>query len=119
QEQLREIEITPSKLLLEPIGRNTAPALTLAALAALETGDDPILVVTPADHAYSSEPAFHCALNQAVREATHGNIIILGIAPTKPETAYGYIRSAHTTEHDSQALTVLQFVEKPDSHTAL
>lgn len=115
-EQLREIDVRPAAILLEPVGKNTAPALTLAALAAMDAGQDPILVVTPADQIVTNQPAFHVALQSAIREAAKGGIVILGIAPDKPETGYGYIQ----VEEDSgnNVLAVKQFVEKPDALTA-
>ena len=113
-DQLGALGVEPSAALLEPIGRNTAPALTLAALAALEDGQDPVLVVTPADQTVVDEPAFTGALQRAVRLAAGGAIAILGIAPDRPETGYGYIRTA-TTDGSPR---VERFVEKPDLATA-
>ncbi|MDO8931341.1 MAG: mannose-1-phosphate guanylyltransferase/mannose-6-phosphate isomerase [Rhodocyclaceae bacterium] len=114
QEQLREIGVEPVALLLEPAGRNTAPALTLAALAALDTGADPVLVVTPADQTVADTPAFTGALQQAIREAAEGAIAIVGIAPQRPETGYGYIRAGG----GQPGMNVERFVEKPDLDTA-
>jgi mannose-1-phosphate guanylyltransferase / mannose-6-phosphate isomerase len=113
-EQLRETGVEPAAVILEPVGRNTAPALTLAALAASEKGDDPVLVVSPADQTVTDPAAFKAALQQAVRGAADGTIVILGVTPTSPETAYGYIRS--TAGEGLQK--VAQFVEKPDAATA-
>ena len=113
-EQLREKGIDPAAVILEPVGRNTAPALTLAALAACEGGADPVLVVSPADQTVTDQSAFTAALQKAVRGAADGAIVILGITPTSPETAYGYIRS--TSGEGLQK--VAQFVEKPDAATA-
>jgi mannose-1-phosphate guanylyltransferase/mannose-6-phosphate isomerase len=113
-DQLRELRQEPGAVLLEPMGRNTAPALTLAALQALEGGADPVLVVTPADQTVTDRPAFTAALQQAVRLAADGAIAILGITPDRPETGYGYIRSTP----DLGAARVAQFVEKPDLVTA-
>lgn len=113
-DQLRELRIDPAALLLEPIGRNTAPALTLAALQAQANGEDPVLVVTPADQTVTDEAAFVQALQQAVRLAAEGGITILGITPDRPETGYGYIRVAAP----GIAPRVAQFVEKPDLETA-
>ena len=115
-EQLRESGIELRAALLEPIGRNTAPALTLAAMAALESGNDPILVVTPADQTVANSAAFTQAMHEGIREAAGGSIVILGIAPDRAETGYGYIQAKSTAE--SAALAVLQFVEKPDATTA-
>ena len=83
-EQLRETGIDLGCALLEPVGRNTAPALTLAALAAVEGGADPVLVVTPADQTVIDSSAFTVAMQQAVTEADNGTIVILGVTPDKP-----------------------------------
>ena len=83
-DQLRELQIEPMAALLEPVGRNTAPAVTLAALAALQDGRDPVLVVTPADQTVTDEAAFSSALQRAVRLADRGSVVILGIQPDRP-----------------------------------
>lgn len=115
-EQLREVSIELGAALLEPVGRNTAPALTLAALAAQQNGTDPVLVVTPADQTVIDHVAFTVAMQNAIREAATGSIVILGITPDRPETGYGYIQvSAGTNE---AAMSVQRFVEKPDASTA-
>jgi len=92
QEQLREAGIGLGAALLEPVGRNTAPALTLAALKAIEQGQDPILVVTPADQTVTDPEAFTLAMHHAIKSAEAGGIVILGIQPDRPETGYGYIK---------------------------
>jgi mannose-1-phosphate guanylyltransferase/mannose-6-phosphate isomerase len=97
-------------VLLEPVGRNTAPAVTLAALQAVEAGADPVLVVTPADQTVTDATAFAAALARAVRAADEGAVVILGVTPDRPETGYGYIRA--------DGPRVAQFVEKPDLATA-
>jgi len=114
-EQLREVGISPTAVLLEPVARNTAPALTLAALAAVENGDDPVLVVTPADQTVADASAFNRAMHEAARQAAEGAIVILGVTPDRPETGYGYIQAA--AAHTS-TLVVERFVEKPDEATA-
>jgi mannose-1-phosphate guanylyltransferase/mannose-6-phosphate isomerase len=116
-DQLRELKLKPSAVLLEPTGRNTAPAMTLAALHAASTGQDPVLVVTPADQTVTDEAAFTAALNRAVQIAASGAIVILGITPDRAETGFGYIRSAGADSAQS-ALSVAAFVEKPDQQTA-
>jgi mannose-1-phosphate guanylyltransferase/mannose-6-phosphate isomerase len=113
-DQLRELRVEPACALLEPVGRNTAPALTLAALQAQAHGQDPVLVVTPADQTVTDEGAFTTALQRAVGLAAEGAIVILGITPDRPETGYGYIR----TEASPSAPLVAQFVEKPNLQTA-
>jgi len=116
-DQLREMPEIVATLLLEPVGRNTAPALTLAALHAVEKGEDPILVVTPADQTVMDGLAFTQALQQGVRAAADGSIVILGIAPDKPETGYGYIKHQGGLGLNSE-YTVANFAEKPDLATA-
>ena len=116
-DQLRELNLPPATLLLEPTGRNTAPAMTLAALHAMQGGADPVLVVSPADQTVTDEAAFTAALQRAARAAAGGAIVILGVTPDRPETGFGYIRSA-PGESAGQALKVAQFVEKPDAPTA-
>jgi mannose-1-phosphate guanylyltransferase/mannose-6-phosphate isomerase len=114
-DQLREIKADLGSLLLEPMGRNTAPAMTLAALQATADAADPVLVVTPADQTVTQEAAFTQALQQAIRVAAEGAFVILGIQPDRPETGFGYIR---TQAQNTQAPAVVEFVEKPDLETA-
>jgi len=115
-DQLRELKDVQATLLLEPSGRNTAPALTLAALCAQEQGQDPILVVTPADQTVTNLAAFNKALQSAIAVAKDGAIAILGITPTSPQTGYGYIKVKGDAVND--AYTVERFVEKPNEATA-
>jgi len=121
-EQLLEVGIPLGSALQEPTGRNTAPALTLAALAAVQNGQDPVLVVTPADQTIVKPAAFTRAVQQAIAQAEQGNIVILGVTPDKPETGYGYIKVTHEYEKRSEGaiklLTVQAFVEKPKLTTA-
>lgn len=121
-DQLRELGVEQATMLLEPVGRNTAPALTLAALAAMEACEDPILVVTPADHHIPDSLAFAKSMRQAVAQAVLGHIVTLGIQPTHPETGFGYIQAAKSAceaaaveQGDTSGLAhdVLSFVEKP------
>jgi mannose-1-phosphate guanylyltransferase/mannose-6-phosphate isomerase len=113
-EQLRELGVTAHALLLEPMARNTAPALTLAALAAQEGGNDPVLAMTPADQTVTDAPAFVAAMRRAAELAQGGAIVTLGIVPTRPETGYGYIRAVVPGRESA----VQAFVEKPDLATA-
>ena len=114
-EQLREIGVSPAAALLEPLARNTAPALTLAALAAVENGDDPVLVVTPADQTVADASTFNGTMHDAIRQAIEGAIVILGVTPDRPETGYGYIQAIVA---NTPTLVVERFVEKPDAPTA-
>ena len=120
-EQLREAGIELGCAVLEPVGRNTAPALTLAALAVVEQGADPVLVVTPSDQTVTDSAAFTAAMQSAVQEAATGTIVILGVIPTHPETGYGYIQTIHTPSlrGKAEAIQLVQrFVEKPNAETA-
>lgn len=116
-DQLREMNDVAATLLLEPVGRNTAPALTIAALQAMEDGCDPVLVMVPADQTVVDGAAFTEALQKSIRVADAGAIVILGITPTKPETGYGYIQRTGTIGRFGE-YTVAQFAEKPDAETA-
>jgi mannose-1-phosphate guanylyltransferase/mannose-6-phosphate isomerase len=123
-DQLREVTGIEATLLLEPVGRNTAPALSLAALQALDSGIedlDPILVITPADQTVQNQAAFIKALQDCVtvvaEDESKKTIAILGVTPTAPETGYGYIQR-NSTKGKNNEFTVAQFVEKPDAKTA-
>ena len=116
-DQLREIKEVSAHLLLEPIGRNTAPALTLAALQAVDQGEDPVLVVTPADQIMQNQSAFTRSLHDAIQVAAKGSIVVLGIKPNKPDTGFGYIKK-NKSENEYHASIVLNFTEKPDQPTA-
>jgi mannose-1-phosphate guanylyltransferase / mannose-6-phosphate isomerase len=116
-DQLRELALPAATVLLEPMGRNTAPAMTLAALHAQTRGADPVLVVSPADQTVTDDDAFTSALQRAVRVAAGGAIVILGVAPDRAETGFGYIRTGAGAGADDASI-VAQFVEKPDLATA-
>ncbi len=118
REQLQEIKREPSNVLLEPFGRNTAPAVTLAAMLIQEeeTVDD-LMLVLPADHVIRDVPAFHAALERARVEAEKGKLVLFGIVPTAPETGYGYVKSSQV--NGLEAVPVERFVEKPDQQTAM
>lgn len=112
-EQLREIDAKPAAIILEPIGKNTAPAITMAALKA--SAED-ILLVLPADHVIVNIDAFHQAIAQAKILAEQDLLVTFGIVPTEPETGYGYIK--RDTVPQGAAFNVAAFVEKPDLETA-
>lgn len=121
-EQLRQLGISGAKILLEPTGRNTAPAVALAALAARERGDDAVLLVLAADHVIADVAVFQQAVKAAQAAAEQGALVTFGIVPTRPETGYGYIKSgASLSKNAVEGLTLRQverFVEKPDLQTA-
>ena len=116
-EQLRQADTPTAKIVLEPIGRNTAPALTLAALAAVQQGDDPLLLVMPADHIIKNKDAFHQALMQGAELADVNHLVTFGVVPSAPETGYGYIKQGKNI--NGSASLIEQFVEKPDYDTAV
>ncbi|MBV6811715.1 mannose-1-phosphate guanylyltransferase/mannose-6-phosphate isomerase [Xanthomonas campestris pv. pennamericanum] len=113
-EQLQQLGVKPSAILLEPKGRNTAPAIAVAALEATRDGADPLLLVLPSDHVIQNEAAFQAAVTLAATAAEQGKLVTFGIKPTAPETGYGYIKAGAGTG----ASAVERFVEKPDLATA-
>ncbi|NUC76963.1 mannose-1-phosphate guanylyltransferase/mannose-6-phosphate isomerase [Escherichia coli] len=118
-EQLRQINKLSHNIILEPVGRNTAPAIALATLSAIENGDDPILLVLAADHIINNKLAFHQAIKSAFKFALQGRLVTFGIVPTGPETGYGYIHRGQEETLDEQiAYQVSRFVEKPNKETA-
>ena len=125
-EQLRNINKLTHNILLEPVGRNTAPAVALAALSSLRNNsdNDPLLLVLAADHTIKNEAKFREAVNAAIPLAAAGKFVTFGIVPTHPETGYGYIRSGKALATDDSinnpfAFEVDEFVEKPDKEKAI
>ena len=116
-EQLREINIKADALLLEPAGRNTAPALTLAAIANRELGNDDILLVMPADHVIRDNDSFQAALSEGALLAEQDYLVTFGIVPDRPETGYGYIEQGNEID-EGLSYAINRFVEKPDAQTA-
>ena len=116
-EQMRGMGVTPEALILEPSGRNTAPALTLAALHMQAVGGDAVMLVMPADHVIGDKPAFLAAVRQAAVLAGDGAVVTFGIVPNKPETGYGYIRRGAALAGGGGHV-LAGFVEKPDLDTA-
>jgi mannose-1-phosphate guanylyltransferase/mannose-6-phosphate isomerase len=119
-EQLLEASARPQAIILEPIGRNTAPAVAIAAMAAVADpqaaqGADPVLLILPADHVIQDVAAFQDAVGVGLAAAEQGKLVTFGVVPTKPETGYGYIRRA---DGKGPAYPIAQFVEKPDLPTA-
>ncbi len=120
-EQIRQMGRQTSAIILEPVGKNTAPAVALAALKAqtLSEEKDPLLLVLAADHVIQNVQAFHQAIEAALPAASDGKLVTFGIVPTHPETGYGYIKASKTlTGNSEQVSPVDNFVEKPDLETA-
>nr|AXL96543.1 ManC [Providencia alcalifaciens] len=115
-EQLRQENFKHSGIILEPVGRNTGPAIALAAIKAMQNGDDPLLLVLAADHVIQDHAAFTKSIEKAIEPAKQGALITFGIIPTTPETGYGYIKKGHLI--NEFAFQVERFVEKPDLNTA-
>ena len=112
-EQLRQIGISPTGIILEPVGRNTAVASAIAALLVHDTDPDALTLVLPADHAIQDLPPFLQAVRNAVPAASDGRLVAFGVAPRSPETGYGYIRRGPVRDAVSNVYDVAAFVEKP------
>ncbi|GKM73657.1 mannose-1-phosphate guanylyltransferase 1 [Klebsiella pneumoniae] len=118
-EQLRQLNKLSNNIILEPVGRNTAPAIALAALQATRHGDDPLMLVLAADHIINNQPVFHDAIRVAEQYADEGHLVTFGIVPNAPETGYGYIqRGVALTDSAHTPYQVARFVEKPDRERA-
>jgi len=115
-EQCQQIDIVSPTILLEPVGRNTAPAIAAAALQSLKVADDAVLLVLSADHVIQDVEAFHQAINIASQQAQAGKLATFGIVPTDANIGYGYIKSS--ADSNDGAHKVEEFVEKPDLKTA-
>ena len=115
-EQLRQVGCTPAAIVLEPVGRNTAPAIAVAALQATADGTDPLLLVLPSDHVIADAAGFRAAVAAATPAAQNGKLVTFGIVPTAAETGYGYIQAV--AGGDAPVRAVARFVEKPDAATA-
>jgi mannose-1-phosphate guanylyltransferase/mannose-6-phosphate isomerase len=114
-EQMRLGGYQHGGIILEPVGRNTAPAIALAALQAVNNGEDPVLLVLAADHVIENEEAFTSSVEKALPFAQNNQLVTFGIVPSEPETGYGYIKSG---KQEGDAFSVEEFVEKPDLETA-
>ena len=118
-EQMREINIKPLNILLEPVGRNTAPAITLGALVSLEKENDPNLLILAADHEISNKKNFHKSIKEGFKYSQQGRLVTFGIKPTYPETGYGYIETYEKTKlKNGNCYEIKSFSEKPDIQTA-
>ncbi len=122
-EQMRSTGVEPGAIILEPAGRNTAPAVAVAAFHALEKGENPVLLVLPAEHLIKRPDVCQDAVKAAAEHASRGGMITFGIVPTGPETGYGYIKKGEVVAEFTQGMAgaiyrVVRFVEKPDANTA-
>ncbi|WP_175962559.1 mannose-1-phosphate guanylyltransferase/mannose-6-phosphate isomerase [Burkholderia pyrrocinia] len=117
-DQLRSIDVNPSSVVLEPVGRNTAPAVAVAALLAMEQSTEALLLVLPSDHVILDDAVFARLATAAGALASEGHLVTFGVPPTKPHTGYGYIRSGDELSGHDGAFRVRAFVEKPDAGTA-
>jgi mannose-1-phosphate guanylyltransferase/mannose-6-phosphate isomerase len=117
-EQMRAVDVRPNAIVLEPEGRNTAPAVAAAALLIAKQDPDGLMLVLPSDHVIADVPALHAAVETAVAAARNGALVTFGIKPTGPETGYGYIRRGDPFDSIAGCYQVERFVEKPDQATA-
>ena len=117
-EQMREIDITPNSILLEPIGRNTAPAIALASLIALEEFQDSILLVLSADHEIREPKKFQKAINDGLKYASNDRLVTFGVTPNRAETGYGYIEAFEELTTKNKCSNIKKFIEKPTTEIA-
>ncbi len=117
-EQMRQIGVVLAGILLEPIGRNTGPAVAVAALQATAQGEDPLLLVLAADHVIRDAAAFRQTVTAGMTAAEAGQLVTFGIVPSAPETGYGYIEAEQSLAGASAPVPIARFVEKPDRATA-
>ncbi len=118
-EQIRQMGVKDKSIILEPFGRNTAPAVAVAALEAVRQGEDPNLLVLASDHYMKYEDKFLDAISYALKESIKGRLVTFGVIPTSAETGYGYIKSETPINFETlEALNVIDFIEKPDKEKA-
>ncbi len=118
-EQMREIQVAPKSILLEPTGKNTAPAIALATLKALEKGEDPVLLILSSDHKIADEENFKKVLEKGIEFASKGELVTFGIIPYSPKTCYGYIESFDELSINNSSSKIKKFIEKPNLELAL
>lgn len=118
-QQLEEISVKNPRILLEPVAKNTAPAIAAACCCAVKEDPEAVVIVLPSDHSIANIDAFKNALNLAIQEADKGSLVTFGIVPTFPATGYGYVKgSKDSSSIDGSVQYLEKFVEKPDSETA-
>ena len=118
-EQMREINVTPQSIVLEPFGRSTAPAVALSALMALEHKKvDPILLILSADHEINNKKKFQEIISEGIKHAEGKRLVTFGVSPTKAETGYGYIEAQEKLEGNCRVSRIKNFIEKPSKELA-
>ena len=117
-EQMREIHIEPKSILLEPVGRNTAPAIALAALSSIKENLDPVLLVLSSDHDFKDSKKFKNIIEEGIKYASVGRLVTFGIIPKGPETGYGYIEAYSELTHKNKSSKIKKFIEKPNKEVA-
>ena len=119
-EQFRDLNTTPQAIILEPVGRNTAPAIAVAALQAISLGKDPLLLILAADHLIENIDEFKRVIQSAKKYANQGRLVTFGIIPTCAETGYGYIEAKESPNQEDQitGLEINKFIEKPSKDIA-
>ena len=117
-EQMRELDVTPSSIVLEPIRRNTAPAITLAALITLRNYGDRILLILSSDHLINDSEKFKSTISEGIIHASNGRLVTFGIVPNSPETGYGYIEASNKLTNKNKCSKIKKFIEKPTKEIA-
>ncbi len=117
-EQMKGINVQPKSIILEPFGKNTAPAITLAALKSLEGNNDPFLLILSSDHKINDEESFKKVIRYGLNHANKGRIVTFGVVPDNPATGYGYIESFEELSKEKNSSKIKKFIEKPNSETA-
>ena len=117
-EQMRKINVKPNSIILEPFGRNTAPAIALAALQALKNNDDPTLLILSSDHKIDDETNFRKVVEEGLKHSNDNRLVTFGIVPNHPETGYGYIETFDEISEESQSSKIKSFIEKPNFELA-
>jgi mannose-1-phosphate guanylyltransferase len=117
-EQMREINVTPDSIILEPFGKNTAPAIALASLKTTKNNKDPILLIVSSDHQIEDEHNFRKVIEEGIEHAKNGRIVTFGITPDSPETGFGYIETFQELSINVTSSKVKRFIEKPDLDSA-
>ena len=117
-EQMRQINVIPNSILLEPFGKNTAPAVALSALMSVEKYNDPILLVLPSDHKIKDIEIFNQNISEGISLASKGSLVTFGIVPKSAETQYGYIESNEEISGTAKSSDIKKFIEKPNKEIA-